>query len=171
MEPIEMIEKVCKATNISFEEAREKLEENNWNVEETLIALEKEGKKIMNTEETMEQEVQEELEVIEIKDYTETEEPKKEMNFKEMIRKGFDYLRQNSIKVEKEGTEVIKIKLILFVIFMMMGWEILLPLMIVGLFFNFRYSIVGKNNFTKVNDVMNSVTRAANAAVEEFKKA
>lgn len=171
MEPIEMIEKVSQSANVTFEEARTALEANNWDVEATLAYFEQQGKKIERAQE--EAQVEEELEVIEIKDYTETEEKKetKETSFSELLHKIFAYLRDNNVRVEKEGTEIVKVNLMIFVILLLLCGEIVIPVMLVGLFLKFRYSIVGKSSFTTVNKVMDSVSRAAQAAVNEFKKA
>ncbi|MDO4466234.1 MAG: hypothetical protein Q4C49_04430 [Bacillota bacterium] len=169
MEPIEMIEKVCERVNVTFEEAREALEKNNWNVEETLKYFEEQGKEVKPEKE----EKAEKPEIIEIKEYKETviEEEDKGTTIRDLIHKAIDYLRFNSIRVEKDGTEIVRIRLFLFVILMCVAGHVVLPVMIVGLFLNFRYSIVGKNSFKTVNKMMDSVSRAAQAAKDEFTKA
>ncbi|MBQ0065040.1 MAG: hypothetical protein KBT48_04690 [Firmicutes bacterium] len=169
MEPIEMIEKVCESANVSFEEARQVLEENNWNVEAALNCLEAQGKKVQHTQAAVEEEVQ--MEVIDFKDYKETKQESTSTQVKGLLRKVFDYLRTNSIRIEKDGTEIITMKLILFLILLAIAGEIVLVLMVLGLFFKFNYSVVGRNKNEEVNNLMNGASRVAQAAAQGFKTA
>lgn len=108
-----------------------------------------------------------EHEIIEVTDYKEEE--IKETNIRSWIRKGFDYLRMNSICIKKEEQEIITMKLVYFVLLLMVAGEIVLPLMIVGLFFKFNYSLVGRNNGEEFNKFMDNASHAAQAASQSFK--
>ncbi len=44
MENYEKVEKLRERANVSYEEAKEALEQNNWDILDAMIALEKSGK-------------------------------------------------------------------------------------------------------------------------------
>lgn len=85
-------------------------------------------------------------------------------------RKFFDFMRFNYVKISKKETEVLKVPFIIAVILLIVGWKVVLPLMILGLFFQFRYSVVGRNNLESVNDVLDRVGRSAEKVKEEITK-
>ncbi|MBQ0065039.1 MAG: hypothetical protein KBT48_04685 [Firmicutes bacterium] len=102
---------------------------------------------------------------------TEYKEEVKQTGIRQWIRKIFDYLRTNSIRIEKDGTEIITIKLILFLILCLFVGEIVLPLMLVGLFFKIRYTFVGRNQNEQLNDLMDRASCVAQASAQGFQKA
>jgi len=85
----------------------------------------------------------------------------------EMIHKG----NINAIIIERDGAEVMKLPITVLVILLLFVFWFVVPLMVVGLFFNFRYYFRGPDiKNAKVNDVIDSVADAAEEIKNDIKK-
>ncbi|HZK88413.1 MAG TPA: DUF4342 domain-containing protein, partial [Anaerovoracaceae bacterium] len=85
----------------------------------------------------------------------------------EIIHKG----NINLLVVQKHGENIIKLPVTVLVIFLIVGFWFIIPLLVVGLFFNFRYSFEGPDlGSDKVNRVMDNVSQAAENIKQDIKK-
>ncbi len=84
-----------------------------------------------------------------------------------MIHKG----NINALIIEKNGSEIMKLPITVLVILLFFVFWIVVPLMVVGFFFNFRYYFHGPDiKSTKVNEVIDSVADAAEEIKNDIKK-
>lgn len=156
MTNFEMVETLRQHANVSYEEAKQALEETNWDMLEAMVLLEKQGKVKNSAGGT----------------YTTRQEPqpeKKEGQFKSamarlgetlirLIKKGnvnfFQVYRKNKLQFEIPVTVLILLVAFCF-------W-VAIPLLVIGLFTDFRYSFrgpdLGKEN---INDAMNKASEFA----------
>ena len=72
------------------------------------------------------------------------------------------------MKVVKNGQEIIKLPLWISIILMLAAWELLLIVIIISLFLDCRYSIVGKDDTNEVNRVMNQASQFAGKVKESW---
>ncbi len=175
---IEMVEKLVQKTGVSYTEAKAVLEESGWDVLEALILLESQGKTVGNGT----AEYSTKKDGGETKEKSEKDEKKKEKckageNFKEsgksfwdFIRSVFDKGNSNNIEAFKDGEKKIGMPVTVFVLLLIIGFWIIVPLMIAGLFFGFRYSFSGDDlGKESVNRAMGQATDFADNIKNEIK--
>ena len=84
-----------------------------------------------------------------------------------LVKKGCE----TSFVVEKKGESVINLPVIVLVILALLAFWVVLPLLFVGLFFDFRYHFEGFENTTiDINDVCNKTCDKASEVCESIKK-
>lgn len=172
MEHIEMVEKLMEKANVSYAEAKQALENNNWDMLDALIELERQGK-VRSGQGTA----------------SYTTEPEKEKqggrqqsadasrnvpNGWEEFWKGFCRLirrgMQNHFVAERRGETLLSIPVLLLILLLCVGFWFILPLMVVGLFCECRYSFKGPDLGRKdVNDAMGKATEYADDLKESVK--
>ena len=68
----------------------------------------------------------------------------------------------NALMVEKSGETIMRLPITALVILLLCAFWIVVPLLVVGFFFSFRYYFQGPDiTSSKVNDAINSVADAA----------
>ena len=164
MEHIEMVEKLMEKANVSYAEAKQALENNNWDMLDALIELERQGK-VHGRQSTARCTTEPEKE----NKGTRQESPGANKSdhsgwdefwngFCRLIRKGM----QNHFVAQRRGETVISIPVLLLILLLCIGFWFILPLMIVGLFCECRYSFEGPDLGRKdVNDAMGKATEYA----------
>ena len=148
MEMLEKVEKIREKTGVSYEEAKAALEEANGDILDAIVILENQGKvkgperQYYSTRpEDSSQKFQEAAKV-----YDEQQEKfgsimKKFMKWcGQMIKKGCE----NFFTVRKGCEEIITVPVLLLVVLLLFAFWVIVPLLIVGLFFDFRYSFKGE---------------------------
>jgi hypothetical protein len=169
MATYEQVEKLRLAAGVSFKDAKEALEETNGDMLEAVLLLERDGK-VNSSEQSR-------------SSSSTFEEPHHEQKTSQKNEDGLtrfiEWLKHilhlgniNDFVVYKSDKDVIAIPLTIFVIMLVLAavW-VVFPLMIIGLFFGYRYRFAGPN-FTdnKVNksmDIVSDATLRAGAIVKE----
>ncbi|MBQ1402910.1 MAG: DUF4342 domain-containing protein [Oscillospiraceae bacterium] len=163
MTNMEMVEMLREKANVSYEEAKAALERNNWDVLDAMIDLERRGK-FSETKSTESYFTNNDTTGEEEDDFSQQAEPvasgksnrKKRFSalkeeFKKLIRKGLD----NSFVVRKEEKDIVRIPALLFVIMLLAAFWVMVPLMIVGAVFHYRYAFQGKDlGKEEINETM-----------------
>jgi hypothetical protein len=164
MEHIEMVEKLMEKANVSYAEAKQALENNNWDMLDALIELERQGK-VHGGQGTTRCTTEPEKE----NKGTRQENPGANKSdhsgwdefwngFCRLIRRGM----QNHFVAQRRGETVISVPVLLLILLLCIGFWFILPLMIVGLFCECRYSFEGPDLGRKdVNDAMGKATEYA----------
>lgn len=179
MEKLEKVELVREKAGVTFEEARNALEACDYDVLDAIVWLERAGKVDMPktaryaTTAGQAGPVSPEMEQAQ----TEYREQSRKTKFGEtwdkfryqarsIIRAGFDM----TFIAERHGDRVVALPLIL-VIIGLLAWGASLWLLIIGLFFGFRYRIEGANPVTfDVNDAMDKAAGMAESLKRDFTK-
>lgn len=163
MVDFEKVEKLVQKANVSYEDAKNALEAANGDMLDAIIALEKAGK--VNSQAsftTTSPESSPYKDVPAVVDQTNKTEGKS--FFKDLgaaIKRGFRYTVDNSVRVVRNDVEVIKLPLWISIIAMLAAWELLLIVIVISLFFDCRYSVVGKDNANEVNRVIDQASTFA----------
>lgn len=178
MEKLEKVELVREKCGVSYEEAKRALEACEFDVLDAIVMLEREGKAATQTASfatatesagTISDEM--------ARAQTEYHEQSKKSKFgevwdsfcsqvKNLVRSGLDM----TFIAERNGERVIAIPL-LFIVIGILVWGAALWLMIIGLFFGFRYRIEGAGSITfDVNDAMDKAADVAEDLKNDFTK-
>jgi hypothetical protein len=172
MDNFEKVEKLVARANVSYEDAKNALDEANGDILDAMIILEKQGK-VKQPEQTVFTTDPNQQTVY--RDVPATIERSTKENAKgffktvgDAIKKGFQYTVDNSLKVERGGEMILNIPLWLTIIILLAAWHLLLIVMIISLFFGCKYSIVGKNESNEVNDILGQATEYAEKAKDAF---
>lgn len=163
MDKFEKVEKLKERANVSYEEAKQALEACNWDVLEAMIYLEKLGKagapvKSSFSSGTNQKETKQEG----------AKEERKESfgevlaRFGRWCAKWINKGNANSFCIEKDGREILRVPITLLIVLLIFTFWIIVPLMIVGLFFDMRYHFRGPDvTSVDLNKAMDTVADAA----------
>lgn len=176
MTNIEKVEKLREKADVNYADAKDALERSDWDILDAMILLESEGK------------VPTQQSIVEVSYTTREDEHESKQDhsaaggragFGDLIRRFFRWLGKviklgnaNDLIVDKNGEVIIKMSSTVFVILLILGFYIIIPLMVVGLFFGFRYSFAGPNlGKETINNFMRKATDVAEDIKGEFKSA
>ena len=169
---LEQVEKLREKANVSYEEAKTALEQADGDILEALVILEREGKTaptggFYTTPPTVEGKV--------VGEGGNTsgrggsgEGFKKFMNsvgdfFNRIITVGGN----NYLDVSRDGKQVLSISILAFVLLLIVAFWLILPLMLIGLFFGYRYRVRGAElGNERVNEVLDKTADAFKNTVE-----
>ena len=180
MENFEKVEKLREKTGVSYEDAKKVLEENNYDMLDAIIALEKQGKVVepkagtYTSGASQEQECVKKFEIAQ----RQYEDDCKQSRFKEGIRKIFEYCRtafQKSLEIDfcvnKDGKKIASVPLLVLILLLLGFFWVTLPLLIIGLFFGISYNFTGVDKvIVDVNAVCDKASQTAENIKNEFKK-
>lgn len=177
MENLNLVEKLREKANISYEEAKNTLELNNWDILDSILYLEREGrieKPPISVFYTNEEVKNEKLNLNKEETY---ENPKSKNDFTgffEALCRGIDTLNNIFFEIKKAGVELLKIPLTVLIVLMFFGFWILIPAVIVGLFFDLEFSIsaksIDRDKVNEVNGVFAKMTKYVRIIKEKVKK-
>lgn len=162
MENLEKIELVREKCGVGYEAARDALEASGWDVLEAIVALEREGiaRSAAEAEEALEPEVE-----LAGDDGAEAESaPRAGGAWARLVERCKAFVRatsQMAFVAERGGEAVVSVPLLVVIVGMLV-WGATLWLMVVGLFFGFRYRIEGEGKL--VEDVNGAMGKAAEVA-------
>lgn len=183
MVTLEQVEKLREYASVSYDEAKAALENAGGDILQALIDLERQGKVP-----PPQGGGQYNSGSIEVSEREEEEEAKKEKNHSKCNSKEKSAFRRNmgsffrwmgeiihkgnlnALVVEKNGTSIMRLPITVLVLLLVFAFWIVVPLLIVGLFFSFRYYLQGPDiKSTKVNDAMDRVADAAEEIKNDMK--
>lgn len=154
MTNIEMIEKLSSKAGVTKEEAEEALRKSNWDILDAMLYLERnKGDKYVTAARGYSSYNNKEQN-------TNKEEAKEDGDstvgcyLNKILNWGFD----NELIISKGSNKIITIPIILFIILLIFSFSSILVLMIIGMFFDFKYSFNGPQLGDKgLNSVMDKI--------------
>lgn len=162
MDHMEMVEKLREKTGLTYEESRAALEKADWNLLDALITLEKEGKvrgaTRFSTRDT------------ESEPSGQTAEKTEGSSFGDLMRRFWKWLcnlfrrgeSNQFCMLNRHGETTMSIPVLLFALLLLFAFWVVLPLMIVALFFGCRFQFRGPDlGKESVNNVMGKATDVA----------
>ncbi len=159
MTRLEMVEKLCEKTGVSYDVARDTLEENNWDIIDAIVVLDKQGREIHDGETSGAPSEAGASKPV-------TTAPSKLRGFIKwqlgMIKKGEDIRINITHREEDSGS----ISLTVLILLLMLKWYIPVGLWIISLFFGFRYHLSGSSATGKL---LNSLSDKASNKAEEIR--
>ncbi len=170
MENYEKVEKLRERANVSYEEAKEALEKNNWDILDAMIQLEKSGK--ARGPEKTSYSTQDEKRYEGVVD----DGPEKSHGFSDMLKRLGGFLArlvrkgcENDFSITKNGREILNVPVIVLVIAFLLAFWLVGILLVVGLFFDLRYHFHGPDiKSVDFNQAMDSAADTAAHIKNEF---
>jgi len=164
---LELVEKLVDKTGVSYAEAKAVLEQTDWDILEAMILLEAQGK-VKDNKTTSAYTTQQKKKA----DNRGTENFKQQAHsFGSWFRGVIDKGNKNSIEMYRRGERIISIPVTVFVVLLILSASLVLPLMLVSLFFECRYSFRGPDlGKDAVNNVMGKATDIADNIKDEITK-
>lgn len=179
MERFKIVEKLRDKTNISYEEAKSVLENSGWDILDAIVYLEEQGRlkkpgvSIFYTNEYKESHNKQQgiVNIIENKNSNNSEGRNNFEGIFEYICKVIDTCNNILIEIIMKNRVVLKIPLTVLIVLLFFTFWIIIPLMIVGIFFNVEFLVSAKKvNTDKVNDIFREISKAAKKIKEKLKK-
>lgn len=168
MDKLEKVEKLRERADVSYEEARQALEENGWDLLDAMVALEKSGKTENPGQQQYSTSYDQQEEYIPVKAKVEEQEKKQPgfgQSLGEALRNFIRIYRENQFCISRKENLILRVPLLLAIIVVLLTWRVSVPVLLIALVFSFRYSIEGKDDLKEVNAFMDS----AGAAAESLK--
>lgn len=175
MDKLEKVERLRERANVSYEEASQALDEANGDLLDALVILEKQGKTKSPEQSTYSTSYEEQKDYVPVKDQLivaekAAKEERPRGKFVEAIKKFFRILRDNSLIVSRHKKEFVRLPLwLLALVLLITGlWKLAIVVIIISLFFQFRYSFGGKDQLSEANEFMDKASDAAEHIKDEF---
>lgn len=176
MDEFEKVEKLRQRANVSYEEAREALKEANGDLLDAIVILEKKGK-VTSPEQTIyKTENENDKKYQDVSAYVSETEKKTNsnggfsQNVRHVVGRFFRYTSGNFIQVEHKKEVVIKIPLWIAIIALLFFWKPLFVIAFISLFCGCKYSVVGENDNTEANKVMEQASEFTEQVKVNLKK-
>lgn len=186
MEHLEKVEKLRQYANISYEEAKKELEECGWDILDALVLLESQGKVEAPAAggsgmegAGAQQEAQEPAQPLTVCEESQKKSGQKDENqrhsflaklgraVKYLVRKGVE----NSLVIKQHGQPLFDLPVIAFLILLICFFWVVVPAMVISLFFDFSYNFKGAElGREKINRTMDQATEAVNNFKSEINK-
>lgn len=173
MDNFEKVEKLREHANVSYEEAKQALEYSNWDILDAMIYLEQNGK--VNGPDNASYTTQAQKVKIEVEDkegkcsFTDTLK-----RFGNWCVKWIEKGNNNSFCVERDNREIFRVPVTLLIVLLICAFWVVVPLLVVGLFFNMRYHFAGpdiRSVDIDINKAMDGAAEAAENIKNEFNSA
>ena len=171
MATIEQVEKLRSKANVSYEEAKNALDACGDDILEAMIYLEKQGKvqPPPNEGSYSYNRAESESEQIHGTAANNSKSGSGGESFTSLMGRFFRWCGRmlvkgntNTFEATRNGQQIISIPVTILVVLLILAFWIVLPLIIIGLFFNCRYSFQGPDlGRREVNNVMDSAADAA----------
>ena len=179
MVTLQQVEELRRYADITFNEAKEALEETNGDILEAIINLEKNGRieppkgggyySTKDSGETGEQKSSEAKAGTESTQKTSSSFSNLINRFTTFIGKLFHKGNRNIFEVSKNGQSTMTLPVTVLVILLLFTFWITVPLMIIGLFFGYKYSFSGPElGKEEVNRTMDQVSDVVGNLKKEF---
>ena len=177
MEKLKLVDKLKNKANISYEEAKDALEKSNWDMLEAMLYLEAHGKvqkpslSIFYTNESKES-YNEDGEEVNLKKDTNENNFKNKNGFEgvfEAICKAIDTCNNIFIEIIRNSRVILKNPFTVLIVLLFFAFWIVIPLMIIGLFFNMEFLVSSKKiDVDKINKVFKETSKVVKDVKGKF---
>lgn len=176
MDEFEKVEKLRQRADVSYEDAKAALNEANGDLLDAMIILEKQGKagKAGATGQKVEYFRDCEVDKYDPNCQNEKNDERRrkakedEEKFKSFCKDAWKKGNDNDFVMKRKDQTYIRIPVWIFILILIFTFHITLPVMLVSLFFGCRYGFEGQDDLSKVNEVMNQASEAADKVKEEY---
>ena len=179
MENHKLVDKLKNETNISYEEAKIVLERSNWDILDAFVYLEENGKvqkpsvSIFYTNEYKEN--YKHSEITNNKDQENNYKNAKKNNTFEgifvAVCKMIDTCNNIFFEIKKENKVFLRIPVTVIIVLLIFAFWIVIPLYIVGLFFDIEFSLSGKRvEINKINHALKAISANIKKIKDRWKR-
>lgn len=185
MDKIKLVDKLRNRTNISYEEARSTLENSNWDILDAMVYLENSGKvkkpsvSEFYTNDYKQSYINESYgnngEVMKVDEAKGSNNSKGKNDFEgffEAMCKAIDTCNNIFLEIRRRGRVLLRFPLTVLILLLFFAFWVIIPLMIVGLFFEIEYLVstkrVNTDKIDKVNKVFNELSKGAKDIIKKI---
>lgn len=176
MENLEKVEKLREKTGVGYEDAKNALTACDFDMLDALVYLEKLGKiktPAMGVYSTLPDNSQSD-------EFTKAQETYHEACKKESVgdvfNKFFDWCRkvikkgcETTFQVERHGKVAVSVPVIILVLLLLFAFWITIPVLIIGMFMDCKYSFIGFSSTTvDINDICNKASETCENIKKDF---
>lgn len=179
MDKFELVDKLKNKANISYDEAKIALENNNWDILDSMLYLERCGivknpsVSIFYSNEYKESYTSQEE--VNNDENINSNNSKNKDNFEgifEAICKVIDTCNNIFLQIKRNGRVLVKVPLTVVIVFLFFGFWIIIPLIIVSLFFDVEFLVSSKrfnsDNIDKVNNAFSKISKGIKDIKKKF---
>jgi hypothetical protein len=173
MDELEKVEKLRQRADVSYEEAKEALDAAGGDLLDAMVYLEKQGKVKKPQQSVHSTSYEEQPQYASVKEKVAQQEREEQKSFGEKLKSLLNILwqksRDNFFCVKHRDELVFKVPVWAFVLALLVGWHILVPVMIVALFFDCHYAFFGKDDLASANKAMEKASEMASEMADKVK--
>ena len=159
MDEFDKVEKLRQRADVSFEEARDALRACDGDLLDAMVYLEKLGRVKAPEKEVFSTDADKKEEYHNVNEVIEENERSVDPSFGEqlghLLKTAFRKSVDNFLAVSYKGEERFRVPILVVILALLMFNVGAVIAIVISLFFDVRYSFVGKDDLSKVNDVMN----------------
>ena len=159
MDKLEKVERLRERANVTYEEAKDALEQAGDDLLEAMVLLERMGKTKGPERSTYSTNSEEQPEYIRVQEKVEEQEqsdPNFGHSLGSVIRTILRLIKDTSFVISRKEKTVFEMPSWVAVLIIFFSWHVTIPLMLIALFFGFRYSLYGQEEDTReANDILN----------------
>ena len=173
MEMLEKVDLLRERADVTYEEAKNALEQSGGDLLDAMVLLERQGKVNGPRQSTYSTEYEEQKDYIRVRDKVEQQKrsaPSFGHTLGHLFRTIILFIRHTVFQVTKDDYVLISMPTIVFGLLLLFFWEGLVPIMVIALFFGVRYEFDGTESTKRANTVLNQAGEFADDLLDEFKK-
>ena len=159
---MEKVETLRAKANITYEEAKAVLDEADGDMLDAVILLEQRGKiKHPETEVVIREATVDEEETTDKDTNNQADKNVNNRKVQTTMRKIINVLKNNSFHISRHDEELFKMPVWAFVLILFFTWHVSIPVLIIALFFDVRYSFTGIDDLSGANEFMDKAADMA----------
>lgn len=161
---LEQVEQLKAKANVSYAQAKQALEYSGGNLLDALIYLEEGGaiSRPKNTYHSTKTDTPPSQATVLVTHAAATEPEKEKFSFKTFFHRVRLWLVDNELEVWRRDEPVTSLPVLILILLMVFAFYVIIPLLIVGLFFGFRYRFSGPDlERDSINNVIRNVADTA----------
>lgn len=184
MDKLKLVDKLREKAHISYEEAKDALENNNWDILEAMVYLEAIGilKKPQVSEfytndnkSDYKSDYKKEAEdaLVKVNDFKGSSNSKEKNDFNgifEAVCKVIDTGNNIFLEVSRKGVIIIKLPFTVMAVLLFFAFWFIIPLMLIGLFFEIEFSIAAKRLDSNIINKANKVFKELSVGAQDIKE-
>ena len=173
MDIMEKVEALREKANISYEEAKNVLEQADGDLLDAMVILERQSKirkpetEILTREETSEQAEEKTAEKTEAEKKTKTDGFGNKITT--TVKKAIEVLTNNAFCVTRKEKNIFTMPAWVLALILLFAWKTIVPVMLIALFFKVRYSFEGTEDLSCANEFMDKVGSMAEEVTDGLK--
>jgi len=171
MEKLEKIERLREKANVTYEEARDALEQAGDDLLDAIVLLEKQGKVKEPQQSTYSTQYDEQEQYVRVVDKVE-EQRKSAPSFGKVIHSAVSLIMHSSFHITRREQVLFTLPSLVLVLILIIFWKVAVPVGIIALFFGVRYSFEGKDgtDTKSANDILDKAGAFADGVESEMRK-
>ena len=174
MDKLEKVERLRQHADVTYEEAKTALDEANGDLLDAIVLLERQGKTRKPNQSTYSTSYEEQTQYQPVREKVAQQQAESferaGKKIGRIVKRVIHILKHNSFCVTRKGTLLFMMPAWVFALILLMAWKVVIPAMIISLFFWVRYSFTGEDDLSRANAFMDKVGNIADDVRDEFRK-